>query len=184
MSTSVNCSSESPEISYPTPLKAIQPASPWLQLVSRRISNAAQARSICPGLRGGNTFYEDIFDWGRSGWWWGGGGWVVGAESLQLKIARDGCSVGPMVYSSRGLVQVSWSLRWGRLGQLCQTSSWSSGALRRKPTGISRSLDTSASGYQMILASITQLKHLRESCSLRYYQAIPNKMNDAHSSFK
>lgn len=103
MSTSVNCSSESPEISYPTPLKAIQPASPWLQLVSRRISNAAQARSICPGLRGGNTFYEDIFDWGRSGR-------GVGAESLQLKIARDGCSVGPMVYSSRGLVQVSWGL--------------------------------------------------------------------------
>lgn len=99
MSTSVNCSSE---ISNSTPLKAIQSASPWLQLVSRRISNAAQARSICPGLRGGNTFYEDILDWGRSR-----------GELLLLKIARDGCTVGCMVYSSRGLVQVSWGLVWG-----------------------------------------------------------------------
>lgn len=36
-----------------------------------------------------------------------------GVGLLLLKIAQDGCTVGCMVYSSRGLVQVSWGLVWG-----------------------------------------------------------------------
>lgn len=109
-------------------------ASPWLQLVSRRISNAAQARSICPGLRGGwGTLFTKTFWTGEEG---GEGG--KKEAQRQLKIARVGCTALHMVYLSWGLVQVTWGLGCGlrQAGKQLTVSQFRRRRLRRNDAAV------------------------------------------------
>lgn len=120
---------------------------------SWRISNAAQARSICPGLRGGGgggTLFMKIF--------WtvevGVGGW---GELWLVKIAQDGCTVGCIVYSSRGLVQVSWG------AGLRAEAGWETAVRTSQPVRISTGLETSGSSFRWCGSILLRLKGVSDT---------------------